>query len=213
MKKNILIACEYSGIVRTQFEKYGHHVVSCDILDTEIITKNHYKGNIFDILYNDWDLLIAFPPCTYLSGAGLFRCNIENYGIEAVKRIKKRNEATNFFLDLYTAPIKHICIENPVGYINTNILKPSQIINPYYFGESDVKRTCLWLKNLPPLQHYPIDDLFNIQTHCIKPSPISINYNGKKRYFTDAKLRKAHDRNKTFLSIAKAMAEQWHNKI
>jgi len=198
MKKNILIACEYSGIVRTQFEKYGHHVVSCDILDTEIITKNHYKGNVFDILYNDWDLLIAFPPCTYLSGAGLFRCNIENYGIEAVKRIKKRNEATNFFLDLYTAPIKHICIENPVGYINTNILKPSQIINPYYFGESDVKRTCLWLKNLPPLQHYPIDDLFNIQTHCIKPSPISINYNGKKRYFTDAKLRKAHDRNKLF---------------
>ncbi len=213
MKKNILIACEYSGIVRTEFEKYGHHVVSCDILETEIKSKNHYKGNVFDILYNDWDLLIAFPPCTYLSSAGLHRCYIENYGIEAIKRIKKRNEATNFFLDLYSAPIKHICIENPIGYINSNILKASQIIHPYYFGESDVKKTCLWLKNLPALQHFKENDLFNEKTHCDKPDPISIDYSGKKRYFTDAKLRNAHDRNKSFKSIAIAMSEQWSNII
>jgi len=213
MKKNILIACEYSGIVRSEFEKFGHHVVSCDILETEIKSNNHYKGNVFDILYKDWDLLIAFPPCTYLSSAGLHWCNIEKFGIDAINRIKKRNEAINFFLDLYSAPIKHICIENPCGHINTNVLKHTQIINPYYFGENSIKRTCLWLKNLPPLQHFKQNDLFNEKTHIIKPDPLSININGKRRHFTDAKTNNAKVRSKTFISIAKAMAEQWHDKI
>lgn len=210
----VLIACEYSGIVRDAFTKVGFDATSCDILPTESKGK-HFQGDVFEILYKEnWDLLIAFPPCTYVSAAGLFRCNIEYYGQSAIDRIKKRNKAIEFFLDLYNAPIKHIAIENPTGHLSRNILKPSQIIEPYYFGEQQKKRTCLWLKNLPLLQHYKEDDLFSSRTHTDKPQPLSIDAKtGKKRYFTDAiqgqKLKDAHQRNKTFQSVANAMATQW----
>ena len=192
-----------------------HFKPESDILPTETNGK-HYQGNIFDILYNEnWDVLIAFPPCTYLSSAGLFRCNIENYGVSAIERIKKRNKAIEFFLDLYNAPVKHIAIENPVGHISSTILKPTQIINPYYFGEPHLKRTCLWLKNLPALEHSKENNLFDYKTHTDNPKPLSIDKNGKKRYFTDHlnnnKLSTAHQRNKTFKSIANAMALQWGN--
>jgi site-specific DNA-cytosine methylase len=214
----VLIACEYSGIVRDSFHKKGFNVTSCDILPSE--TKgNHYQGDIFDILYSkDWDLLIAFPPCTYISAAGLHLCNIDIHGNKAIDRIKKRNKAVEFFLDLYSAPIKHICIENPTGHISANILKPSQIVHPYFFGERQMKRTCLWLKNLPPLQHSKENTLFSVKTHSEKPKPLSIDKTtGKKRYFTDtiikSKLKTAHARNKTFKSIANAMAEQWSSYI
>lgn len=215
---NILIACEYSGIVREEFNKKGHHAVSCDLLDTDIITKNHYKGNVKDILYKDWDLLIAFPPCTYLTSSGSHLYDINKYGNKAIQRFYKRNEAINFFLDLYSAPIKHICIENPTGHINTNVIKESQIIHPYYFGDRNMKRTCLWLKNLPLLEHYKENDLFNIGTHTIKPDPISTDKKtGKNRYFTDGnykgKFLTPHERNKTFKVIAEAMANQWSNLI
>lgn len=218
--KNILIACEYSGQVRTQFEQYDNvNVWSCDILKSDIPTKNHYVGNVKDILYShNWDLLIAFPPCTYLTSSGLYLCNIEKYGNLAIDRIRERNKAINFFLDLYQAPIKHICIENPTGHINTNVLKHTQLINPYYFGERELKRTCLWLKNLPLLEHYKQNDLFNYKTHSVYPDPIRLDKNtNKKRYFTDSikdnKLSTAHERNKTFKSIAYEMAKQWVNVI
>jgi hypothetical protein len=210
----VLVACEYSGIVRDAFANVGFDATSCDILPTESDGK-HYQGNVFDILYSQsWDLLIAFPPCTYVSAAGLFRCNIETYGQSAIDRIKKRNKAVEFFLDLYNAPIKHIAIENPTGHLSSTILKPTQIINPYYFGEQHLKRTCLWLKNLPPLQHSKEETLFESKTHTDRPQPLSIDAStGKKRYFTDVMvnngLKSAHQRNKTFQSIANAMATQW----
>lgn len=216
MNKKILIGCEYSGIVRDAFTNLEYDATSCDILPTESIGK-HYQGNIFDILYSEnWDVLIAFPPCTYLTSAGLFRCNIENYGDKAIERIKLKHSAANFFLDLYNAPIKHIALENPAGYISSTILKPTQIINPYYFGEPQLKRTCLWLKNLPALQHYKENNLFDCKTHTNYPDSLSIiKKTGKKRYFTDHlknnKLKTAHSRNKTFQSIANAMALQWGN--
>jgi hypothetical protein len=218
--KNILIACEYSGIVRTAFEKYENtNVWSCDLLETDIPTKKHYIGNVKEILYSiHCDLLIAFPPCTYLTSSGLYLCDIEKYGDKAIRRIRERNKAINFFLDLYESPIKHICIENPTGHINTNVLKHNQLINPYFFGERERKRTCLWLKNLPLLKHYKQDDLFNNKTHTLLPDPYSIDKtSNKNRYFTDCiknnKILTAHERNKTFKSIADEMAKQWIDVI
>ncbi|MFC0186019.1 hypothetical protein ACFFJX_27720 [Pseudarcicella hirudinis] len=145
----ILVACEYSGVVRDSFNKAGFFAMSCDLLPTES-PGNHYQGSVFDILNDGWDMLIGHPPCTYLSSAGLHFCNIENHGKKAIERIIKRNQAIEFFLKMYDAPIKHICLENPIGYISANILKPTQIIHPYYFGEKEMKRTALWLKFTTP---------------------------------------------------------------
>ncbi len=213
----VLVGCEYSGVVRDAFTRKGFDATSCDILNTERKGK-HYQGDIFDILYTQkWDLLIAFPPCTFVSSAGLHLCNIDIHGDKAIDRIKKRNKAVEFFLDLYDAPIPHIAIENPTGHISSSIIKPSQIIHPYYFGEREMKRTCLWLKNLPILEHSKQDTLFSVQTHTEKPNPLHIDKSGKKRYFTDSfvgdKLKTAHSRNKTFQSIADAMANQWGNYL
>lgn len=209
----VLVACEYSGIVREAMNRVGFDATSCDILPTEKEGK-HYQGDVMDILNDGWDILIGFPPCTYISSAGLHLCNIQNHGEKAIARIKLRNKAIEFFLDLYAAPIKHICLENPVGHISANILPPSQIIHPYYFGEREMKRTCLWLKNLPLLEHRKVTDLFGDCTHTEKPMPKSIDKTtGTKRYFTDSiinsKLKDTHTRNKTFESIANAMATQW----
>ncbi|WP_375559102.1 hypothetical protein ACE193_15340 [Bernardetia sp. OM2101] len=214
----VLIACEYSGTVRDTFTRKGFDATSCDILPTESKGK-HYQGDVFDILHSQkWDLLIAFPPCTYVSSAGLHFCNVERHGQKAIQRIKDRHKAIEFFLDLYDAPVKHVCIENPVGHISSTILKPTQKIHPYYFGEKQMKRTCLWLKNLPILKHSEQDTLFSKRTHTEKPQPIAIDATtGKKRYFTDAfkknGMKSAHERNKTFQSIADAMANQWGNYL
>lgn len=215
MKSNfkILIACEYSGVVRDAFIRRGFDAMSCDILPTETQGK-HYQGDVFEILNEGWDMLIAFPPCTYLSAAGLHLCNIDIHSDKAIQRIKKRNKAIEFFLDLYSAPINHIAIENPRGHISSSILKPTQTIHPYFFGERQMKRTCLWLKNLPALEHSNQDTLFTKRTHTEKPEPLAIDSTtGKKRYFTDTliknKFKTAHNRNKTFQSVADAMANQW----
>jgi len=217
----VLIACEYSGIVRDTFTKAGFDATSCDLLPTEKKGK-HYQGSIFDIVNNNWDLLIAHPPCTYLSSAGLHLCNIENYGQKAIDRIKNRNKAIEFFLDLYNLPIKHICIENPLGHISANILKPTQIIHPYYFGEREMKRTALWLKNLPPLEYKMSNDLFGSKTATDKPKPYQIQIQKstgrlRNRYWTDCfvnnKLKTGKEKSKTFQSIADAMLKQWENVI
>ena len=210
----ILIACEFSGTIRDAFIKKGHEAISCDILETES-PGPHYKGNVMDILNDDFDMMIACPPCTYLSGAGLHWCNINRHGIKAVERIKKRNEAINFFLDLYSCNIPKICIENPTGHLNTCILKESQIIHPYYFGENELKRTCLWLKNLPKLVYNQQNNLFFSKSSVDKPKPnySYINKNGKTKnlYFTENQGGKSHQKNRSvfFKSIASAMAEQW----
>lgn len=207
----VLIACEYSSLVREAFRKKGWDAVSCDLLPTEI-PGNHYQGDVFDIINNGFDLLIGFPPCTYTTSAGLFRCRVDKYGRNALERIKKKHEAVDFFFKLWFSNIEHIALENPTGYISSSIYKPTQIIHPYYFGEGHLKRTCLWLKNLPPLLH-STGDLFTERTHTDYPEPISIDKSGKKRYFTDSysegSIKTAHQRNKTFESIANAMADQW----
>jgi len=199
----ILIACEYSGVVRESFRMKGHDVWSCDVKDS-IIPGNHFKCDVLNVLDLSWDMMIAFPPCTYLSFAGNSFWNDKN-------RYENRTEAMSFFLSLYFANIPKICIENPVGYPNQYFRKPDQIVHPYYFGESFMKRTCLWLKNLPPLVHSDVNSLFYKKTHVAKPQPISIDRTGRKtkRNWCDSQSFKSGKRNITFKSIAMAMADQW----
>jgi len=184
----VLVACEFSGIVRDAFSKKGHYSMSCDFLDTER-EGNHYKGDVRDIINDGWDMMIAFPPCTHLasSGARWFKY-----------KQKEQKEALDFVRLLLDAPIKKIALENPVGVISTKIRKPDQIIQPWQFGHDASKRTCLWLKNLP----------------LLAPTNIII----KERYANQTpsgqnKLGPSPDRSKlrsiTYQGIADAMAEQW----
>jgi site-specific DNA-cytosine methylase len=202
----VLIACEYSGITRDAFAAKGHDAWSCDILPTER-PGNHIMGDVLEVINQDWDLVIGHPPCTYLSGAGLHICKRE------VNRVFKLLQGAEFFMQLYTCKSDKVCIENPVGIMSNIYRQPDQIIHPYYFGEPEMKRTCLWLRGLPKLVHHDADDLFSQATHADKPEPIYIDkLSGKKRYFTDAisgGSRGGHRRSKSFVSIAQAMAEQW----
>lgn len=202
----ILVACEYSGIVRDAFTAKGHDAMSCDILPTESQGK-HYQGDIFDVLYDGWDLMIAHPPCTYLTYAGIGYFNVEKWGDKAREREIKKIEAMRFFMALWKAPINKICIENPRGFPMMEI-KPAQMIHPWYFGDEHKKLTCLWLKNLPRLNG-SIEIAANRKKY--EPEPISIDNTarGKKRYFTDAKTRDPKERAKFWPGIAAAMAEQW----
>lgn len=200
----VLVACEYSGIVRDAFTRAGADATSCDLLPTESQGK-HYQGNVMDIINSEnWDLMIAHPPCTYLSFAGGAYWNRPG-------REYKRLEALKLFADLLNAPIPKICVENPMGIADAVIRKHDQIIHPYYFGESEMKRTCLWLKGLPKLVHIKETTLFDFRTHTTKPSPIYVDYTGKKRYRTDSISggNYGKDRSRFFKGIADAMAEQW----
>ena len=195
---NILVACECSGRVRDAFIALGHNAISCDLDETET-PGPHYRGSVFDILYDDWDAVIGFPPCTYLSSvANAWRPRNLKYG--------KTQEALEFFRHLYQAPAKFIALENPVGYINSHFRKPDQIIQPYWFGDPAQKRTCLWLKNLPPL-------------HATNVVPLPIGVWRKKKekqeimskwwYLTTRSDNPAKMRSRTFQGVADAMAAQW----
>lgn len=210
----ILLACEESQAVCTEFRKKGHDAFSCDIQDC---TGGHPEWHIKDDILNvigggGYDMLIGFPPCTYISGAGNGYFNILKYGDKAIERWEKRIEGVKFFMALWNSGIPKIALENPLGFLN-GTFPPSQIIEPYYFGDSDKKRTCLWLKNLPPLIHHKEHNLFGSKTHVDKPEPVYIDVSGKKRYFTEAisggTKESSINRSKTFTGIAKAMAEQW----
>jgi hypothetical protein len=203
-RMKVLIACEYSGTVRDAFAKLGHDAWSCDILPTDK-PGNHYQCDVFDVINNGWDLMIAHPPCTYLSNAGIGWFNEDKYGDKARKRKLDREKALLFFKALMDCRIERICCENPVGYVNSMYRKPCQIIQPYYFGDNERKRTCLWLKGLPLLK----------ETNNIgPPKPDFISYDGKARYFTDS-LPQTDDRwkirSKTFNGVADAMSSQWSN--
>lgn len=204
---NILIACEESGIVRETFNKRGHNAWSCDLLPTAIPGK-HIRWNVSDILHEWWDMLIAFPPCTYLSNAGIgaFKNNPGRFD-----DIKKGAE---FFNKLLNCNIPKIAVENPIhhGHARKLIRKYDQIIQPYYFGDPETKSTCLWLKNLPKLQHNKSDGLFWKKTH------VDINFHGLRpdgrRYCWNDKVKgngeaRAKLRSRTFQGFAEAMAEQW----
>ena len=200
----VLIACEFSGMVREAFRKVGADAWSCDLLPTEI-PGQHIMDDVRNVLDYGWDLMIAHPPCTYLSYAGIAHWNQPG-------RAEKRRMAAEFFMHLWNAPIDRIALENPVGHMNTVWRKPDQTIHPYYFGDRQLKKTCLWLKNLPLLgkMQYtamPEPDVIHVR----RPSK---NYQGgeiKKRYFTDRydHIENGHERSRTFTGIANAMAEQW----
>lgn len=190
LKPRVLVACEFSGIVRDAFRKKGCLAISCDLLPSER-PGPHYIGDIREHLNKSWDLMIAHPPCTHLavSGARWFK------GKE-----KEQEEALNFVRELLDAPIHSIALENPISIISTKIRKPDQIIQPWMFGEDASKTTCLWLKNLPKL----------VPTNIIK----------KERYANQTpsgqnKLGPSEDRwkerSRTYQGIADAMAEQWIN--
>ncbi len=191
----VLIACEYSGIVRDAFIKKGHDAISCDLLPTDM-PGPHYQGDVFDILDDSFDLMIAHPPCTHLavSGAAWFKY-----------KEKEQKEALEFVQKLLDAPIEKIALENPVSVISTRIRKPNQIIQPWQFGEPFSKKTCLWLKNLEPLKHTEIVDKGDVTTYASGRT--------MPTWYADAwKLppaERAKLRSKTFQGIADAMADQW----
>lgn len=202
----ILIGCEYSGIVRDAFAALGHDAWSCDLLPIER-QGQHIQGDVLNVLADGWDMMIAHPPCTYLSYAA-------NHVWNASGREELRLAAASFFMQLYFAPIKKVAVENPVGWMNTVFRKPDQIIHPYYFGERQLKRTCLWLRGLQPLWFWEQDDLFGEQTMTMFPEPIRVDNTerAKKRYFTEANSG-GHIRSKSFESIAQAMATQWGGQL
>ena len=203
----VLVACEYSGIVREAFRRRGHDAWSCDLLDTEQ-PGPHYKCDVLEVLGLGWDLMIAHPPCTYLSRAGARFWNTPG-------RAEKRDEAMAFFMELWNAPLSRVCVENQVGYPWSMFRRPDQIINPFQFGDPARKKTCLWMRGLPLLVTSP--GLFQqCTTKAIPaPSPVFVEASGcKARHFTDS-IGNVPDRwkirSRTFPGIAEAMAEQWGN--
>ncbi len=199
----VLLACEESQIVTEQFILKGHDAMSCDIEYPGAKGLPHYQGDVMDIINDDWDMMIGHPPCTYLSYAGTRHWN--NPG-----RVFLRLKALDFFAKLWEAPIEMICLENPKGCASPTIAKYTQEIQPYYFGDNEMKTTWLWLKNLPPLLHSKLNTFFENKTHTKKPKPYTfIKTTGKPTYFTDGKTRDPKIRSRTFPGIAEAMANQW----
>ena len=146
MQKRVLVACEYSATVREAFKAKGWDAWSCDLLETEI-EGQHYQCDIKEVLYNQhWDLLCAFPPCTYLCASGM------HWTTRGLREPQLTEDAIAFVKLLMDAPIAHILIENPVGCISSRISKPDCIIQPWQFGHPESKKTCLWLNNLPLLR-------------------------------------------------------------
>lgn len=180
----VLIACEFSGIVRDAFKKRGHDAWSCDYLPTEKPGR-HISDDVRNAMTSDWDMMIAFPPCDHLavSGARWFK----------EKRADGRQQAAiEFFMMLANAPIKRMAIENPIGIMSSRYRKPDQIIQPWQFGHGETKATCLWLKNLPKLQPTNIVEGRESRVHREPPS--------KDRW---------KNRSRAFQGIADAMANQW----
>lgn len=203
----VLIACEESQVITKAFRIFGHEAYSCDLQHCSgKFPEWHIKGDVLNSLNVGWDLMIGHPPCTYLSYAGTSNWNDAG-------RLDKRLKALEFFAKLWLAPIEKICLENPKGCASPTIAKYSQEIQPYYFGDSDLKTTWLWLKGLPKLKWNKIDTLFEKASSVEKPEPIYVDkISGKKRYFTDAisgNNNGGFHRSKSFESIANAMAEQW----
>lgn len=179
----VLVACEFSGIVRDAFLERGHDAISCDLLPTEV-PGPHHIGNVLNFIPTQkWDLMIAHPPCTYLavSGARWFKF-----------RQKEQQEALNFVQQLMSANINKVAIENPISIISTRIRKPDQIIQPWMFGHGETKATCLWLKNLPKLVPTLVVTGREARVHKMPPSS-----------------ERSKERSRTYVGIAKAMAEQW----
>lgn len=202
----VLVACESSGVVRRAFRDAGHVAWSCDLLPAEDGDRHHIVGDVRNYLrefwdsgmpVTPWDLLIAHPPCTFLARVGARH-------MAKPGRQEAREAAMRFFMDLWSAPIDRICIENPEGYPRRAFRAPHQVINPFEFGHGERKKTLLWLKNLPPL----------FATCISNPEPPrSVLPNGKLVHWCHSITGKdrAKIRSRTFEGIAAAMAKQWGN--
>lgn len=227
---NVLVACEESQRVCVEFRNLGHRAFSADVQECSGGHPEwHILGDVLPILdgnctfvtqdgaeheiSGEWDLIIAHPPCTYLTITGNRWFDADVYGDEAIERANKRDEAEEFFMKFVNAKCKRIAIENPIGFMSTRYRMPDQIIQPYEFGDPVLKKTCLWLKNLPNLK--PTDNL-----HLKYDGDFSKNHgdlycakdeNGKILAWNDPMTAKL--RSKTFIGIAKAMAEQWSSSL
>lgn len=220
----ILVACEESQAVCKAFREKGHEAYSCDIIECSGGRPEwHIQGDVIPLLNGKcsfktcdgaehtvdgkWDMIIAHPPCTYLTVTGNRWFNVERYGQNAIERLKARTEAVAFFMNLYAADCEKVAVENPVGVMSSLFRSPDQIINPYQFGDPFEKKTCLWLKGLPQLT----------PTNIVEPPPRKQFDSGKTMpaWYADVwhlpKEERAKLRSKTFPGIAKAMAEQWGN--
>lgn len=178
----VLVACEFSGIVREAFRARGHDAVSCDLLPTEN-PGPHIRGNVLDYLGDGWDLMAAFPPCTYLAVSGARWWS---------GREREQAAALDFVRELLSAPIQKIALENPVGRISTAIRRPDQIIHPWQFGHGETKATCLWLQRLPALKPSRLVSGRDPRVHREPPG-----------------LNRWRNRSRTYPGVAAAMADQW----
>lgn len=188
MKLRVLIACEFSGVVRRAFRALGHDAWSCDLLPAEDGDSHHLYGDVMRFLpHSDFDLMIAHPPCTHLavSGARWFK-----------DKQKEQAEALQFVGWLLGAPVPYIALENPISIISSHIRKPDQILQPWQFGHGETKATCLWLKNLPKLMPTNIVEGREARIHKMPPGP-----------------DRWKERSRTFPGIAEAMAVQWSDYI
>jgi len=186
----VLVACEFSGVVRDAFASLGHDAWSCDLLPSDR-GGSHIQGNVLDQLSSHWDIMIAHPPCTHLavSGAAHFH-----------RKRKEQQDALLFVTALLNAPIEKICLENPVSVISTRIRRPDQIIHPWMFGHMEQKTTCLWLKGLPRL----------IETNNVKNEMMSLPKRERERlHYLGPSKDRWKLRSTTYQGIANAMAEQW----
>jgi hypothetical protein len=199
----VLIACEFSGTVRDAFSKMGHDAWSCDIVPSDS-PGNHFQCDLFEVIDNKWDLIIAHPPCTYLTVTGNKWFKPE-YKDRFPTREQDRLDAIDFFKKIHDCNIPKICIENPIGIMSTVLRKPDQIIHPWQFGHKASKSTCLWLKGLPLLQ----------PTQIVEKGEFVTYKSGKRmsKWYADAAslspAERARVRNKTFQGIADAMSSQW----
>ena len=201
---NVLIACEESQTITIEMRKLGHQAFSCDLQEPSGGHPEwHVKGDVSDILHSPATFL-TMEPCTHLSFVANYMHSLKNRTISQINdRTRARLQAISFFMQFLDVDCPKICIENPVGIMNTVYRKPDQIIHPYYFGDPELKRTCLWLYGLPPLDY--------ASTIIERPQPIRIGGNGKNVYFTEhcGGSDRARARSKTFPGIARAMARQW----
>lgn len=202
----VLIACEYSARVRRAFRRLGHDAWSVDIQPTIGDPRWHIQGDALETAYRqEWDLLIAFPPCTYLSNVNAGRW-------KESRRCGLQQHAEWFFKALYAAPVNRVAIENPAGYMNTHWRKPDQIIQPWMFGEPWYKQTCLWLRNLPKLQP---TNVVEPTGHWVDGGTFALSNKGGSGaregsfHAGDTHTSRRRARNLTFKGIAQALAEQW----
>lgn len=180
---NVLVGCEFSGVVRNAFRARGHNAWSCDLLPADDGSPFHIQGDVLNVLANAWDLAIFHPPCTHLavSGARHFK-----------NKVREQAEALDFVRQLLAAPIPRIALENPISVISTHIRRPDQIIQPWQYGHGETKATCLWLQGLPKLTPTNIVSGREARVHRMPPGP-----------------NRWKERSRTFDGIAAAMAEQW----